>query len=78
MNTLLIKNADWTVTQNQKREVLRNASILVRDGMIAEVGRTNGGSADTEIDAKGKIAMPGLINAHTHLSMTLFADLRTT
>jgi 5-methylthioadenosine/S-adenosylhomocysteine deaminase len=72
MNTLLIKNADWMVTQNEKREVLPNASILVRNGMIAEVRRAGGGSADVEIDAKGKIAMPGLINAHTHLSMTLF------
>lgn len=72
MGSLLIKNADWINTQNEKREVLRNASILVRDGVIKEVGKTSVGSADVEIDAKGKIALPGLINTHTHLSMTLF------
>lgn len=71
MPSILIKNADWLVTQNDKREVLRNASILIRDGVIAEVGKTVE-SADVELDAKGKIALPGLINAHTHLSMTLF------
>jgi 5-methylthioadenosine/S-adenosylhomocysteine deaminase len=70
--SLLLKNCDWVVTQNQKREVLQNASILVRDGAIVEVGKDAKGSADTEIDGHGKIALPGLINCHTHLSMTLF------
>ena len=71
MATLLIKNCDWLVTQNQAREVMRDASVLVENGIIREVGRI-GSSADKTIDAKGKIALPGLINAHTHLSMTLF------
>jgi 5-methylthioadenosine/S-adenosylhomocysteine deaminase len=31
-----------------------------------------GTSADVEVDGRGKIALPGLINAHTHLSMVLF------
>ncbi len=50
---------------------MRDASVLVENGIIREVGRI-GSSADKTIDAKGKIALPGLINAHTHLSMTLF------
>jgi len=69
--TLLIKNCDWLVTQNRTREVMRDTSVLVENGIIREVGRI-GSSADKTIDAKGKIALPGLINAHTHLSMTLF------
>jgi len=72
LSSLLIKNCDWAVTQNEKREVLRNASILIRDGEIKEIGRPATGAADAEIDARGKIALPGLINVHTHLSMTLF------
>jgi 5-methylthioadenosine/S-adenosylhomocysteine deaminase len=75
MPSLLIKNADWIVTQNEKREVLPNASVLIRDGVIIEVGQASTGSADDEIDARGKIALPGLINAHTHVSMTLFRGL---
>ena len=50
---------------------MRDASMLVENGIIREIGRV-GSSADKTIDAKGKIALPGLINAHTHLSMTLF------
>jgi 5-methylthioadenosine/S-adenosylhomocysteine deaminase len=72
MPSLLIKNADWIVTQNEKRDVLRNASIFIRDGVIQEVGNVSVGSADVELDGKGKIALPGLINTHTHLSMTMF------
>ena len=50
---------------------MNRASILVEDGVIGQVGKING-PADKEIDGSGKIALPGLINAHTHLSMTLF------
>jgi len=71
MPSLLIKNADWVVTQNKKRDVIQKASILIRDGVIEEVG-SSVASADVELDANGKIALPGLINTHTHLSMTMF------
>jgi len=70
--TLLIKNCDWIVTQNSSRQILRNASILVENSRITRIGRVGAASADVEIDGIGKIALPGLINAHTHLSMTLF------
>ena len=56
---------------------MHRASILVEDGVIRQVGKING-PADKEIDGSGKIALPGLINAHTHLSMTLFAVTLTT
>ncbi len=69
---MLVKNCDWVVTQNKKREVLRDASIFVQDGEIKQVGKNVKGPADSEIDGKGKIVLPGLINAHTHLSMVLF------
>jgi 5-methylthioadenosine/S-adenosylhomocysteine deaminase len=72
MHSLLIKNADWVATQNGNREVLRGASILVRDGIIREVEQASTASAEVEVNARDKIALPGLINAHTHLSMTLF------
>jgi cytosine/adenosine deaminase-related metal-dependent hydrolase len=44
---------------------LRVADIRIEAGTITSVG--DSGSADCEvIDAEGMIAMPGLINAHTH------------
>lgn len=46
------------------------ADVLIRDGMIAEVGpglTTSG----TVLDARGKIVMPGYVNAHTHSNQAL-------
>ncbi len=52
-------------------EFLEDATIVVRDGVIESV--TAGGSADDgageRIDARGQVAMPGLINCHTHSPM---------
>ncbi|MCC5578282.1 dihydroorotase [Microtetraspora sp. AC03309] len=60
MSTILIKNA--RVLGGEPRD------ILVRDGVIAEIGPAAGkaGNADT-IDATGLIALPGLVDLHTHL-----------
>ncbi|MEM2874800.1 MAG: amidohydrolase family protein [Candidatus Hadarchaeales archaeon] len=51
---------------------LRGYSILVEDGKIVSVGRSIKEKADEVIDARGKLVMPGLVNAHTHLPMVLF------
>jgi len=62
----------WVVTQNPKREILK-ADILIEDGLISQVGKV--GSADQAIDAKGCAVIPGLINAHTHIAMTLMRGI---
>lgn len=41
------------------------ADIAVADGRIAEIGDLRG-PAELEIDASGKVAAPGFIDAHTH------------
>ncbi|GAB2769459.1 dihydroorotase [Nocardioides salsibiostraticola] len=42
------------------------ADLLVRDGRIVEVGSPSAGDAEV-IDADGLIALPGLVDLHTHL-----------
>lgn len=42
------------------------ADILVSDGIITEIG-TVSGKADRTIDAAGLVALPGLVDLHTHL-----------
>src|SRR4051812_5810970 len=50
------------------------ADIGVRDGVIVEIARLDGSTADTEIDASGLIAAPGFIDAHTHDDRLLLSD----
>ncbi len=46
--------------------------ILIDGGKITNVGRDLRDESDDEpIDGRGKLAIPGLINGHTHLAMTL-------
>ncbi len=68
---MLLKNCSWVVTQNVGREILRNRDVLIEDDKIAEIGRNLDKSGDV-IDCSGKALLPGLINSHTHLAMTLF------
>src|SRR3989441_5371 len=44
--------------------------IYIEDNRIVEIGKKR--EADTVIDGKGKVALPGLVNLHTHAAMTLF------
>jgi 5-methylthioadenosine/S-adenosylhomocysteine deaminase len=44
---------------------------LIEGGRIAGVQKEFKRGADIVIDANGKVVMPGLINCHTHLAMTL-------
>ena len=51
-----------------KERVLMNQTVIVRDGLIAEIGKKVKIPNDAQIiDAKGKYLMPGLIDMHTHL-----------
>jgi 5-methylthioadenosine/S-adenosylhomocysteine deaminase len=53
-------------------EIIEKGVVAVDNGLIAYAGKDTKVKADRVIDAKGCAVMPGLINAHTHLSMTLF------
>lgn len=47
---------------------LENAFILIRDGLIADIGQGRPVTAvEQEIDAGGCLVTPGLVDAHTHL-----------
>jgi len=68
---LLITGCTALVHDDEERiKFLQDATIVVRDGVIESVTT---GPADVQaaerIDARGQVAMPGLINCHTHAPM---------
>jgi N-acyl-D-amino-acid deacylase len=60
---LLIRNA--TVIDGT-RAPRYGADIAISGGRIAAIGRLDGARAPLELDASGKVAAPGFIDAHTH------------
>ncbi|MFH1789246.1 MAG: amidohydrolase [Candidatus Altiarchaeota archaeon] len=49
----------------------KKTNIHVEGNIISDVGAKAGSKAGEVLDAKGKAAIPGLINTHTHAAMTL-------
>jgi 5-methylthioadenosine/S-adenosylhomocysteine deaminase len=67
------------VTMDGERRILENGAIAVQGDAIAAIDATGNIDAMYEsgkvIDAHGGLILPGLINAHTHMSMSLFRGL---
>jgi 5-methylthioadenosine/S-adenosylhomocysteine deaminase len=67
------------VTMDGNRRILEDGAIAVQGDSIAAVDTAANIDAAYEsakvIDARGGLILPGLINAHTHISMSLFRGL---
>lgn len=72
---VLLRHARHVLTCDDDGSVLDDASVVIRDGRIVAVGVAGeldtAVRADRVVDARGHIVMPGLVNLHTHLPMTL-------
>jgi 5-methylthioadenosine/S-adenosylhomocysteine deaminase len=75
----LIVSGGIVVTMDGARKILRGGSVAVKGDAIVAVGpraevegRYNGAQT---IDARGRLVLPGFINGHTHVAMTLFRGL---
>lgn len=72
---MILKNIRYLVTQNEDRQILENVDLLIHGDRIAGIGREIPVGDHRVIDCSNKAVMPGLINAHTHASMTLLRGI---
>ena len=72
---ILIKNCNLISMDNKREKFEKNMDIYISNGKIAKIGKDIKEASCTKvIDAKNKICMPGLINTHAHLSMSIFRE----
>ncbi len=78
MHTLLIKNARLLVTMDTQRREIEDGAVFVRGRVIEAVGPSHElpSSADTVIDARNQVVIPGLVNTHHHMYQSLTRVVR--
>lgn len=78
-NVDLIIRGGTVVTMDDSRRVIENGGVAIKNGRIVAVGTAAemdlNYSARQVIEAQGKVVIPGLINGHTHVPMTLFRGI---
>jgi len=68
MTDILIRNG-FVATMDPSRRVFREGEVYIDDGVVVGVGKSVSAPRSPEhvLDARGKIVLPGLVNAHAHL-----------
>ncbi|MBI9075950.1 MAG: amidohydrolase [Desulfatibacillum sp.] len=75
---LIIENG-ILLTADNRQSIHPKGLLCIRDGVIVYAGPRDQApeplNAKERVDARGGIIMPGLVNAHTHITMSLFRGL---
>lgn len=69
MTRRILKGADTILTMDDVE--LKNADILIEDGVISAVGSDLPADDAEHLDVSGCVVTPGLVNTHHHLFQTL-------
>jgi len=74
MADLMLKNAT-IITMNQRREIIQDGAVVIEENRIVDVGKTkkikSSHRVEREIDCRGKLVLPGLVDCHVHLTQAL-------
>ena len=72
---ICIKNGTLISMSNSREKIEKNIDILIEDNSIVKIERNiNTDETMKVIDATNKVVMPGLINTHAHLPMSIFRE----
>ena len=72
---MILQNIRFLVTQNSEKEIIEETDLRIDNSKISEIGSIDNQEDEKVIDCSGKLVMPGLVNAHTHASMSLLRGL---
>ncbi len=79
MADLRVDGADWLLTVDRDRRILRDGAVAVTGGRIVAVGKTAEVAAQHAaprvISARGKVVTPGLVDSHIHTTFQLSRGL---
>ncbi|TDQ67073.1 cytosine/adenosine deaminase-related metal-dependent hydrolase [Maritalea mobilis] len=81
----VIRNIDWLVAWDeaaQKHYYLRNGDLAYKGNEICYIGKSYDGHADSEIDGRNFMVMPGFVDIHAHsgdepMAKGVFDDIGT-
>ena len=74
MNTLF-RNIKALLPSPDSIYTIKDCNVYVQDDTISSICEAPSDfKADTIIDGKGKLLIPGLVNSHTHVYMTMFRN----
>jgi 5-methylthioadenosine/S-adenosylhomocysteine deaminase len=75
----LIVSGGTVVTMDRLRAIVEDGAVVIKGDTILEVGSRaeleGKYQAAQTIDARGTLVLPGFVNGHTHVPMTLFRGL---
>lgn len=72
--TFLIKDVDL-LSMGDTKDIVYNTNIYIEDDRIIHIGDIREDiEVERIIDGRNKLAMPGLVNAHTHIGMSLLRN----
>ena len=71
---ILIKNANLISMDATRPNVEENIDILIENTNIKKIDKNIQEDVDKIINAKDKVVMPGLVNTHAHIPMSIFRE----
>ena len=69
-----IRNATLISMSESRAKFEKEIDILIEGNKIIKIDKNINDEVEKEIDASGKIVMPGLINTHSHVPMSIFRE----
>lgn len=71
---ILIKHCNLISVEPEREKIEKDIDILIENNLIKKIGKNINEEVDKIIEANNKIVMPGLINTHAHVPMSIFKE----